>query len=122
MTAGRLVGVVAAPGDRRDEDLLDIGGTCAAGFDELVVYETENRGRQDGETSALLVEGALRARFPQDQLRCQRDVHEAIRAGLALCRKGDVLVFGCGSSITELTEAIRPTRPELAQRIEAEAV
>jgi cyanophycin synthetase len=49
-------------------------------------------------------------------------VHRAIRRALALCRKGDVLVFGCGSSISELTEAIRPTRPDLARRIEAEAI
>ena len=37
-------------------------------------------------------------------------------------RPGDVLVFGCGSSISELTEALRPTKPEIAQRIAAEAV
>jgi cyanophycin synthetase len=49
-------------------------------------------------------------------------VHRAIRKGLALCQAGDVLVFGCGSSISELTEALRPTKPEIAQRIEAEAV
>jgi len=49
-------------------------------------------------------------------------VHEAIRAGLARCEPGDVLVFGCGSSISELTEAIRPTSPATASRIEAEAV
>jgi cyanophycin synthetase len=121
MTPGRLVGVVAAPGDRRDCDLVDIGRTCAAGFDELVVYETENRGRAAGETSALLMEGARRGRIAPDQVRCMLDVHEAIRAGLALCRKGDVLVFGCGSSISELTEAIRPTAPQVAQRIEAMA-
>jgi cyanophycin synthetase len=49
-------------------------------------------------------------------------VHEAIRAGLARCEPGDVLVFGCGSSITDLTEAIRPTSPATARRIEAGAV
>ncbi|MFL6672830.1 MAG: cyanophycin synthetase [Massilia sp.] len=122
MTAGRVVGVVASPGDRRDVDLVDIGRTCAAGFDELVVYETENRGRADGEVSALLVKGARLGRFAADQLHVELDVHRAIRRGLALCAKGDVLVFGCGSSISELTEAIRPMKPELAQRIEAEAV
>jgi cyanophycin synthetase len=67
------------------------------------------------------MEGARRGRIAPDQLRCVLDVHEAIRAGLALCRKGDVLVFGCGSSISELTEAIRPTAPQVAQRIEAMA-
>jgi cyanophycin synthetase len=30
-----------------------------------------------------------------------------------------VLVFGCGSSISELTEAIRPNAPQVAERIEA---
>jgi cyanophycin synthetase len=120
MTPGRLIGVVAAPGDRRDEDLIEIGRTCAAGFDELVVYETENRGRSVGETSALLMQGARQV--AADELSCVLDVHEAIRAGLARCRKGDVMVFGCGSSISELTEAIRPTSPEVARRIEAAAV
>jgi cyanophycin synthetase len=118
MTPGRLVGVVAAPGDRRDADLVDIGRTCAAGFDELVIYESENRGRAGGETAALLVKGARLGRIAGDQLQVELDVHRAIRRGLALCEKGDVLVFGCGSSISELTEAIRPTQPELARRIE----
>ncbi len=122
ITPGRVVGVVAAPGDRRDADLVDIGRTCAAGFDELVVYETENRGRADGETAALLVQGARLARIASDRLALELDVHQAIRHGLSLCQRGDVLVFGCGSSISELTEALRPTRPEIALRIEAEAV
>ena len=122
MTPGRLVGVVAAPGDRRDADLVDIGRTCAAGFDELVVYETENRGRAAGSVAELLVQGARLGRIASDGLQCELDVHKAIRAGLAMCQPGDVLVFGCGSSISELTEALRPTRPEIAQRIAAEAV
>ena len=122
MTPGRVVGVVAAPGDRRDADLVDIGRTCAAGFDELVVYETENRGRAAGSVADLLVQGARLGRIAGDHLQCELDVHKAIRAGLALCQPGDVLVFGCGSSISELTEALRPTKPEIARRIEAEAV
>jgi cyanophycin synthetase len=121
LTPGRLVGVVAAPGDRRDEDLVDIGATCAAGFDELVVYETENRGRPAGEVASLLVRGAHIGKFEEDHLQVELDVHAAIRAGLARCVPGDVLVFGCGSSINELLDAIRPTSPAAAQRIEAAA-
>jgi cyanophycin synthetase len=120
MTPGRLVGVVAAPGDRRDADLVDIGATCASGFDELVVYETENRGRAAGTVAAKLLEGIRVAKFEEDHLQVELDVHKAIRAGLARCEKGDVLVFGCGSDISELTEAIRPTSPDVAKRIETE--
>ncbi|MBQ5938488.1 cyanophycin synthetase [Massilia sp. AB1] len=122
MTPGRLVGVVAAPGDRRDADLVDVGQTCAAGFDELVIYETENRGRPEGETAAMLARGARLGRIDSERMRIELDVHSAIRLGLSLCEPGDVLVFGCGSSISELTEALRPTRPDLAERIEAAAI
>jgi len=122
MTPGRLVGVVAAPGDRRDADLVDIGRTCAAGFDELVIYESENRGRPAGETATLLARGARLGKIDSEQLQVELDVHRAIRLGLSMCRPGDVLVFGCGSSISELTEALRPTRPDLARRIAATAI
>ncbi|MCS0598501.1 cyanophycin synthetase [Massilia agri] len=122
MSAGRLVGVVAAPGDRRDADLIDIGRTCAAGFDDLVVFETENRGRPEGETASLLVRGAELGRIARDALTVVLESHRAIQHGLSLCRPGDVLVFGCGTTISELTDALRPTRPELARKIEAEAV
>ena len=64
-----MVGVVTAPGDRRDDDLFDIGRTCAAGFDELVVYESANRGRADGETAALMAQGARMGRIAADKLR-----------------------------------------------------
>jgi cyanophycin synthetase len=122
MTAGRLVGVVAAPGDRRDADLIDIGRTCAAGFDDLVVFETENRGRADGETAALLVRGAKLSKLADDSLSVVLASHRAIRHGLSLCQAGDVLVFGCGTTLSELTDALRPDKPELARRIEAEAI
>jgi len=122
MTAGRLVGVVAAPGDRRDADLIDIGRVCAAGFDDLVVFETENRGRPDGETAALLVRGAKLGKLADESLSVVLASHQAIRHGLSLCQAGDVLVFGCGTTLSELTDALRPDKPELARRIEAEAI
>jgi cyanophycin synthetase len=122
MTPGRLVGVVAAPGDRRDTDLVDIGETCAAGFDELVIYESESRGRPGGETARLLQLGTRKGKFEADHLQVELEVHKAIRAGLARCEPGDVLVFGCGSSLNELLDAIRPTSPATASRIEAGAV
>jgi len=71
--------------------------------------------------AAKLLEGIRSAKFEEDHLRVELDVIDAIRAGLARCEKGDVLVFGCGSDISELLEAIRPQKPEVAKRIEAEA-
>ncbi|MFN2361147.1 MAG: cyanophycin synthetase [Marinobacter sp.] len=42
LTQGRLIGVVSAPFDRRETDLIAIGQLCGAGFDGLVVYEMED--------------------------------------------------------------------------------
>ena len=35
----------------------------------------------------------------------------------SILRPGDVLVFGCGSSLSELIEAVRPESPEIAERL-----
>jgi cyanophycin synthetase len=115
MSGGRVIGVVSAPGDRRDGDLAAIGRACGAGFDELVIYEAENRGRADGETAALLLEGARDTLAP-DQLATELDSRAAIRAGLARCRLGDVLVFGCGSSLDELRDALGAAPHAVAER------
>jgi cyanophycin synthetase len=120
MAGGKVVGVVSVPGDRRDEDLHQIGKICAAGFDALVIYESENRGRDQGETARLLTSGARSAGVDTARLHCKLDVHRAIRFGLGMCRPGDVLVFGCGSSMSELIEAIRPEMPAIAERIATE--
>ncbi|MCH8531895.1 MAG: hypothetical protein LAT65_13680 [Saccharospirillum sp.] len=37
LTQGRLIGVIAAPSDRRDTDLIAIGQICGAGFDGLMI-------------------------------------------------------------------------------------
>ena len=115
-----LVGVVSAPGDRRECDLREIGAVCAAGFDDIVIYESENRGRPYGEVARLLTLGACEAGRQSSRHYCKIDVHHAIRFGLKLCKPGDLLVFGCGSSIDELLDAIRLDHPEAADRIQAE--
>ncbi|MDB5747448.1 MAG: cphA [Massilia sp.] len=122
MTRGRVVGVVATPGDRRDVDIVNMGRVCGAGFDELVVFEVLNRGRPDGQTAALLARGARRTRMERRHVRVELDLYEALRRGLALCRRGDVLVYASATSVLDLAEALRPTRSEIAQRIEADAI
>ena len=56
---GRTIGVVSTPGDRRDEDIREIGRIAAGIFDELVFRELpDGRGRAPGGVLALLEEGA----------------------------------------------------------------
>jgi cyanophycin synthetase len=117
---GQLVGIVTAPGDRRDADLLDVGRVCAARFDELVVYESSSRGRAYGGAVDLILQGAEDVVGKTDTLHRELDVGEAIRLGLSLCRRGDVLVFACGSSLDVFVDAIRQTDPDSAATIAAQ--
>jgi cyanophycin synthetase len=117
---GQLVGIVTAPGDRRDEDLLDVGRVCAGRFDELVVYESSSRGRAYGGAVDLILQGAEDVVGKTDTLHRELDAGAAIRLGLSLCGRGDVLVFACGSSLDVFVEAIRETDPESAARIAAQ--
>ena len=55
---GPTVGVVGGPGDRRDEDLVEIGALSAQFFDHIVVKEDEDgRGRAWGDVAELIVQG-----------------------------------------------------------------
>jgi len=114
---GQLVGIVTAPGDRRDEDLMEVGRVCGERFDELVVYESQSRGREVGEAVDLILEGAEEAAGISDTLHRVIEVGDAIRHGLSLCRPGDVLVFACGSSLQVFVDALRVDDPESADLV-----
>ncbi|HYJ79073.1 MAG TPA: cyanophycin synthetase, partial [Longimicrobiaceae bacterium] len=59
MSARRRLGVVTAPGDRRDEDIREVG-RLAAGLDAVIVKEDGDlRGRPDGQIAALVREVPL---------------------------------------------------------------
>ncbi|HET9642844.1 MAG TPA: cyanophycin synthetase [Burkholderiaceae bacterium] len=101
--AGRLVGVVSAPGDRRDAELREIGRFCAEGFDETIFYELdEDRGRPLGDTVRVLREGASASGRPFEVV---LDMREALRLGLERCRHGDVLVYACATHMSDISAA-----------------
>lgn len=56
------VGVIGIAGDRRDQDIIEMGEAAAGIFDKLVLKEDDDlRGRSPGEAAALLRQGALLA-------------------------------------------------------------
>ena len=49
---GRRIGVIAAPGDRRDEDILALAAAAAPAFDLILLREDDDlRGRKPGEVA-----------------------------------------------------------------------
>lgn len=59
---GTAIGVIGGPGDRRDEDLIELGKLSATFFDQIIVKEDDdNRGRPWGDTAELIVQGIEQA-------------------------------------------------------------
>ena len=57
LDAARRIGIITAPGDRRDEDLREVG-RLSAKLDRVIVREDKyRRGREPGEISQLIIEG-----------------------------------------------------------------
>jgi cyanophycin synthetase len=89
-----IIGMVNIPGDRRDDDIREMGGIAAGCFDEIVFREDPaRRGRQPGEIVALLTEGALAAGFPRERIHGILDENEAADACLGAARPGDLVVL-----------------------------
>ncbi len=97
LVVGRRIAVIATAGDRRDQDIVEIGAVAARYFDDIVVREDVNpRGRQRGETAALIEQG-IRAAIA-DGARCETvvtdlDELDASRRALDMGTPGDVVVL-----------------------------
>jgi cyanophycin synthetase len=93
---GRRICVLAAPGDRRDEDVREIARTAAAGgFDHYLCRRDDGlRGRQSDEIPMMLREGLQAAGVPTRAITVIPEEPAAVDAALQMARPGDlVLVF-----------------------------
>jgi cyanophycin synthetase len=90
----RVIGMINIPGDRRDEDMREMGALATRYFDEIVFREDPaRRGRKPGEIIELLVEGALAAGFPEERIRRVMNEEDAAPECLAMARPGDLVVL-----------------------------
>jgi cyanophycin synthetase len=112
--ANLVVGVVATAGDRRDEDMRELGRVAARHFDIVIVREDRHpRGREPGETAAL-VEAGVREAINEGNARAGTveivlDEMEAARKALDRARPGDVVVL-CVDYATEVYKELEKRR------------
>jgi cyanophycin synthetase len=90
------IGVIATAGDRRDQDMRELGMVAARHFDVLVVREdVALRGRKRGHTAQLVEEGVRHTMA--DGGRCKQvevvlDEIAAVRHAMARANPGDLVV------------------------------
>ena len=92
---GRRIAVIATPGDRRDEDMRELGRVAARVFDILIVREDANpRGRQRGEIARHVMEGIKATEDSRvETAEIVIDERPAIDAALSRARPGDVVLL-----------------------------
>ncbi|MBF2099384.1 MAG: cyanophycin synthetase [Gloeomargaritaceae cyanobacterium C42_A2020_066] len=92
-SSGERIGVVGAPGDRRNEDFLRLGRLSAQIFDRVVVKEDDDtRGRPRGETAALIAQG-IQAENPNFPHTIILDETAAIQKTLQEAPNGSLVVI-----------------------------
>lgn len=92
LPAKRRISVASAPGNRRDEDLVDLGRQLARMHDHQILCETAPRGRQVGEAPGLIEEGIVAA-GSGCEIETILDEHDAVGRALEMAGEGDLLVL-----------------------------
>jgi cyanophycin synthetase len=104
-TASVKTGIIGAPGDRRDQDIILIGQFAGEIFDEIIIrHDKDSRDRSNSEISELLTSGILKAGRKQ-KITIISDEGEAIRHA---CKHAanDTLIFVCSDEIKDTLQLI----------------
>jgi cyanophycin synthetase len=106
--ANRRIALLSAPGDRRDDDLRQIG-RLATRLDYVIPKEHEvyRRGREPGAINALITEGLVEAGFPAERIVSFVEERDAVAYLMDFMRPGDVAVI-IADDTAAVTAQIKP--------------
>jgi len=89
----RRIGVITAPGDRRDVDVRELG-RLVAGLDYVIIKEdVDLRGRDPGEIAEIIHAGLLRGGMTDDRIEIVLRERAAIDRALEIAQENDVIVI-----------------------------
>lgn len=98
VNASKITGIIAATGDRRIEDINNLGRYAAQMFDEIIIrHDRENRGRTKEELSKFLIDG-IREINSEINVIIISDEIESIQYALDKAQKGK-FIFVCADDI-----------------------
>ena len=120
-TANLRVAVIATAGDRRDEDMRELGRVAAKYFDDVIIREDRNPGAASrGETAELVLRGRPEAQRPAGpaagSVEIVLDEMEAPASALDRSRPGDLVVL-CVDYATEVCKELETRRGSASPQI-----
>ncbi|CAN5156836.1 cyanophycin synthetase [soil metagenome] len=90
------VGIISGTGDRRDEDIREIGRISAQNFDEIIIRQDKNmRGRTPEAIVNLLLEGIEEAKTKEIPVKVIHDEKESIMYAYKQVKPGSVVTIMC---------------------------
>jgi cyanophycin synthetase len=90
------VGIISGTGDRRDDDIREIGRISARNFDEIIIRQDKNlRGRTADEIVNLLVEGINESKTSDIPLTILHKEEEAILYAYKNVKPGAIITIMC---------------------------
>jgi cyanophycin synthetase len=112
----RRLGVLGAPGDRRDEDIREVGRLCARLDRVLLKEDDDRRGRAPGEVARLLEEGLREAGLSPDRIETVFAEPDAMARALGVMQDGDLLVV-LAEDVSGVLTAVRPRASGETRRV-----
>ncbi|HEX8514744.1 MAG TPA: cyanophycin synthetase [Bacteroidia bacterium] len=109
--ASEKTGIIAATGDRRDEDIRNLGRYAAQMFDNIIIrYDNDLRGRPEEEHSRLLIEGIeeINKSIPVKVIPNEK---EAINYAISKAKKGS-MILACADNVHETIAFVSKTNLE----------
>lgn len=92
----KKVGIISGTGDRRDDDIREIGRISARNFDEIIIRQDKNlRGRTPEEIVGLLVEGIDEAKTSELPVHIIQKEKEAILYAYSHATEGSIITIMC---------------------------
>jgi len=111
-TSGSNMVVMSAPGDRRDEDIIEVAKNTAGCFEHYFCKaDDDRRGRAADEVPQMQKQALIEAGVSESQISIIPDEEQAVETALARAEPGDLLViFGdniirCWKQITRFNNA-----------------
>jgi cyanophycin synthetase len=114
---GRRICVLAVPGDRRDEDIQEMGRITAGRFEHYICRRDDQlRGRRPDEVPRLLREALMANGVSPDQIEVIPDEQTAVDTALREAQVGDLLLI-FADAITRTWKQVIQFRPDAAPRL-----
>ncbi len=106
------VGIISGTGDRRDEDIRDLGKISAGCFDEIIIRQDKNlRGRTAEEIVNLLVEGINQSKTKDIPITIIYNEKEAITYAYENAKPGSLITIMC-DVVVEALDMIKRLKEE----------